>query len=231
MSTNQPNRSDSRDCAPIPQAHALPTASPVSPDHHATGWHPSALLFPGAPPTSMTRRRPPRRVDPTTPSEDQLILRMAQHFWLFNTHSAPERCLSRGFTTRQTGAASCYQTSNDRGYHQCLATLLKLKGVGQSRKIGFESQIARSLRECGSGTAERSHAAAERQHRPGAAGQTRSHNDAKCLPPSAVTARPAPARTPAPPFKRPESLPRLPVETVESGQCPPIFVCWFPPRK
>jgi len=93
--------------------------------------------------------------NPATPTEDQLILRMAQHFWLSQRAIRLQNdAFLAGYTPDKLALLLRYQTSNDRGYHQCLATLLKLKGVGQNRKIGFESQNRTVVEES---------AAAERQ--------------------------------------------------------------------
>jgi len=79
--------------------------------------------------------------NPATPTEDHLILRMAQHFWLSQRAIRLQNdAFLAGYTPDKLALLLRYQTSNDRGYHQCLATLLKLKGIGQNRKIGFESQ-------------------------------------------------------------------------------------------
>ena len=79
--------------------------------------------------------------NPATPTEDQLILRMAQHFWLSQRAIRLQNdAFLAGYTPDKLALLLRYQTSNDRGYHQCLAALLKLKGIGQNRKIGFESQ-------------------------------------------------------------------------------------------
>ena len=93
--------------------------------------------------------------NPATPTEDQLILRMAQHFWLSQRAIRLQNdAFLAGYTPDKLALLLRYQTSNDRGYHQCLATLLKLKGIGQNRKIGFESQNRTVVEES---------AAAERQ--------------------------------------------------------------------
>jgi len=93
--------------------------------------------------------------NPATPTEDHLILRMAQHFWLSQRAVRLQNdAFLAGYTPDKLALLLRYQTSNDRGYHQCLATLLKLKGIGQNRKIGFESQNRTVVEES---------AAAERQ--------------------------------------------------------------------
>ena len=93
--------------------------------------------------------------NPATPTEDHLILRMAQHFWLSQRAIRLQNdAFLAGYTPDKLALLLRYQTSNDRGYHQCLATLLKLKGIGQNRKIGFESQNRTVVEES---------AAAERQ--------------------------------------------------------------------
>jgi len=79
--------------------------------------------------------------NPATPTEDHLILRMAQHFWLSQRAIRLQNdAFLAGYTPDKLALLLRYQTSNDRGYHQCLATLLRVKGIGQNRKIGFESQ-------------------------------------------------------------------------------------------
>lgn len=79
--------------------------------------------------------------NPATQTEDQLVLRMAQHFWLSQRAIRLQNdALLAGYTPDKLALLLRYQTSNDRGYHQCLATLLKLKAAGQNPQIGFESQ-------------------------------------------------------------------------------------------
>jgi hypothetical protein len=78
---------------------------------------------------------------PDTQTEDQLILRMAQHFWLAQRAIRLQNdAFLAGYTPDKLALLLRYQTSNDRGYHQCLAALLKLKAIGRNRQIGFESQ-------------------------------------------------------------------------------------------
>ena len=115
------------------------------------------LILPGEDPADFDELVEGLRAeyDPATPTEGQLILRMAQHFWLSQRAIRLQNdAFLAGYTPDKLALLLRYQTSNDRGYHQCLATLLKLKGVGQNRKIGFESQNRTVVEES---------AAAERQ--------------------------------------------------------------------
>jgi hypothetical protein len=101
------------------------------------------LIVPGEDPTDFDELFEGLRADykPATQTEDQLVLRMAQHFWLSQRAIRLQNdAFLAGYTPDKLALLLRYQTSNDRGYHQCLATLLKLKAVGQNRKIGFESQ-------------------------------------------------------------------------------------------
>jgi hypothetical protein len=66
---------------------------------------------------------------------------MAQHFWLAQRAIRLQNdAFLAGYTPDKLALLLRYQTSNDRGYHQCLTTLLKLKAIGRNRQIGFESQ-------------------------------------------------------------------------------------------
>jgi len=101
------------------------------------------LILPGEDPADFDELVEGLRAEynPATPTEGQLILRMAQHFWLSQRAIRLQNdALLAGYTPDKLALLLRYQTSNDRGYHQCLTTLLKLKGVGQNRTIGFELQ-------------------------------------------------------------------------------------------
>ncbi|HXR77922.1 MAG TPA: hypothetical protein VN737_18225 [Bryobacteraceae bacterium] len=101
------------------------------------------LIVPGEDPAGFDELVEGLRADynPATQTEDQLILRMAQHFWLAQRAvRLQNEAFLAGYTPDKLALLLRYQTSNDRGYHQCLATLLKLKAAGLNRNIGFESQ-------------------------------------------------------------------------------------------
>ena len=101
------------------------------------------LIVPGESPGDFDELVESLRAEynPATGTEDQLVLRMAQHFWLSQRAIRLQNdALLAGYTPDKLALLLRYQTNNDRGYHQCLATLLKLKAAGQNRQIGFESQ-------------------------------------------------------------------------------------------
>ncbi|MBV9266811.1 MAG: hypothetical protein JO061_11645 [Acidobacteriaceae bacterium] len=82
---------------------------------------------------------------PSTPTEDALVERMAQHLWLANRaqynfdlvgdfdYSVPDAVAALNLWMR-------YKTSNERAFHKCLAELLKLRGETRKAENGFERQ-------------------------------------------------------------------------------------------
>ena len=80
--------------------------------------------------------------NPATPTEDHLILRMAQHFWLSQRAIRLQNdAFLAGYTPDKLVLLLRYQTSNDRGYHQCLT-----KASDRTGKLASNRKIARSLK-------------------------------------------------------------------------------------
>ncbi|MBV9500409.1 MAG: hypothetical protein JO138_13640 [Acidobacteriaceae bacterium] len=81
---------------------------------------------------------------PSTPTENLLVDRMAQHYWL------SQRALYlQGFCFNEFGGCDNdahlalylrYQTTHERAFHKCLNDLLKLKAERRKEQIGFVSQ-------------------------------------------------------------------------------------------
>ncbi len=85
---------------------------------------------------------------PATVTEQILVDRMAEHEWLSRRAQAliDEATLdiaTTDQTTEPTKSLSLwlrYQTTHDRGFHKCLADLLKLRNEKRKEQIGFERQ-------------------------------------------------------------------------------------------
>jgi hypothetical protein len=82
---------------------------------------------------------------PATVTEEILLEKMAQHYWLtqraitlqatcFNSEIAPDN------PERQLALYLRYQTTHDRAFHKSLDRLLKLRAEKHKQGIGFESQ-------------------------------------------------------------------------------------------
>jgi hypothetical protein len=82
---------------------------------------------------------------PATVTEEILVEKMAQHFWLtqraialqatyFNSEIAPDN------PEKQLALYLRYQTTHDRAFHKSLDRLLKLRAEKRKQEIGFESQ-------------------------------------------------------------------------------------------
>jgi hypothetical protein len=82
---------------------------------------------------------------PSTITEHLLVQKMAQHYWL--SRRAILLQTSRLDDEKQFALFLRYQTTNDRGFHTCLNTLLKLRAEKRKAEIGFESQKRREAEE------------------------------------------------------------------------------------
>jgi hypothetical protein len=75
---------------------------------------------------------------PATTTEENIILSMAQHFWLGQRAiRLQNEAFADGGSVSQLSLLLRYQTSNQRAYSRCLADLFKLRAEQQ---IGFERQ-------------------------------------------------------------------------------------------
>jgi hypothetical protein len=77
---------------------------------------------------------------------------MAQHLWLSKrAQTLQDATLSAELDMRdqerQFALFLRYQTTNDRAFHKCLATLLKLRAEKRRAEIGFESQKQKQAQE------------------------------------------------------------------------------------
>ncbi len=85
---------------------------------------------------------------PTTVTEQLLVDRMAEHEWLSRRAQAliDEATLDIATTDQTTEPTKTlslwlrYQTTHDRGFHKCLADILKLRNEKRKNQIGFERQ-------------------------------------------------------------------------------------------
>lgn len=86
---------------------------------------------------------------PATVTEEILIRKMAQHYWLtqraiflqgtcFNSDIALG--IAQGDAEKQLALYLRYQTTHDRAFHKSLNQLLKLRAEKRKAEIGFESQ-------------------------------------------------------------------------------------------
>ena len=80
---------------------------------------------------------------PATLTEQLLVDRMAEHEWLSRR---AQFLMDRALTVKGTddekalGLWLRYQATHDRGFHKCLAQLLKLRNEKRKEQIGFERQ-------------------------------------------------------------------------------------------
>jgi hypothetical protein len=76
--------------------------------------------------------------NPATPTEENLVLCMAQHFWLGQRAiRLQNEAFIAGQGVNQLSLLMRYQTSNQRAYSRCLADLFRLR---TERRNGFERQ-------------------------------------------------------------------------------------------
>jgi hypothetical protein len=85
---------------------------------------------------------------PATPTENILVDRMAQHYWL----SQRAQILQAGVFSGDRPASEAdkafslflrYQSTNDRSFSKCLNDLLKLRSERRKQEIGFEREKQR----------------------------------------------------------------------------------------
>jgi hypothetical protein len=75
---------------------------------------------------------------PATPTEENFVLSMAQHFWLGQRAiRLQNEAFAAGGSVNQLSLLLRYQTSNQRAYNRCLADLFKLR---TERLNGLERQ-------------------------------------------------------------------------------------------
>jgi hypothetical protein len=84
--------------------------------------------------------------NPATPTEENLVLCMAQHFWLGQRAiRLQNEAFIAGQGVNQLSLLMRYQTSNQRAYSRCLADLFRLRteqrnGFERQKKIDAENQ-------------------------------------------------------------------------------------------
>ncbi len=81
-------------------------------------------------------------------TEFLLLEKMAEHYWLSNRAVRLQEA-SLG-DEKQFALYLRYQTTNDRGFHNCINTLLKLRAEKRKAEIGFECGTCK-IRTIGSG--------------------------------------------------------------------------------
>jgi hypothetical protein len=85
---------------------------------------------------------------PGTPTENILVDRMAQHYWL---SQRAQLLQTEAFTSNRSDSEAerafalflRYQSTNDRAFSKCLTDLLKLRAERRKQEIGFEREKQR----------------------------------------------------------------------------------------
>jgi hypothetical protein len=77
---------------------------------------------------------------PSTMTEQMLVEKMAQHFWLSQRAQRFADVSLETQDDKQLALYLRYQTTNDRAFHKCLDQLVKLRAEKRKQEIGFESQ-------------------------------------------------------------------------------------------
>jgi len=77
---------------------------------------------------------------PATLTEDMLVERMAEHYWLIRRSQVLQNALMEHHGPLSDAAPPLalllrYQTSNERGFHKCLDQLLKLNGERRKARL------------------------------------------------------------------------------------------------
>jgi hypothetical protein len=86
--------------------------------------------------------------NPATPTENLLVDRLAQHYWLSQRaqllqHTVLANRCSLEETQKAMSLYLRYQTTNDRAFSKCLNDLLKLRAERRKQVIGFEREKQR----------------------------------------------------------------------------------------
>ena len=83
---------------------------------------------------------------PQTPTEELLVEKLAQSYWLrqrairLQRMCTQESAIFDGASEKQLALFIRYQTTHDRAFHAALNALLKLRAEKRKAEIGFESQ-------------------------------------------------------------------------------------------
>ena len=94
-----------------------------------------------------------REYAPQTPTEEMLVEKMAQSYWLrrraleFQTTWIERSVAGKPVPETQLALLMRYQTTHDRAFHAALNALLKLRAEKRQAEIGFESQKQREAAE------------------------------------------------------------------------------------
>ncbi len=91
-------------------------------------------------------------LEPSSPFEQLLVEKMAQHQWLSQRALAlQDMCFQRDVpdceSEKKLALYLRYQTTHERAYHKYFDQLLKLRAETRKKEIGFESQKAREAAE------------------------------------------------------------------------------------
>ena len=88
---------------------------------------------------------------PATPTENLLIERMVQHFWLSQRAIRLQGfCFDDGLHQPDLQKLSVYlryQSTHDRAFHKCLADIQKLRAEKRKAEVAFESQTRKQAEE------------------------------------------------------------------------------------
>jgi hypothetical protein len=77
---------------------------------------------------------------PSTMTEQILVEKMAQHFWLSQRAQKLTDIAIETQNDKQLALFLRYRTTNDRAFHKSLDQLVKLRAEKRKQEIGFESQ-------------------------------------------------------------------------------------------
>ena len=81
---------------------------------------------------------------PTTLTENLLIEKLAQHFWL---QQRANRLADLAKDDKQFSVFTRFHATHDRAFHKCLDQLAKLRAERRKNEIGFESQKHKQAEE------------------------------------------------------------------------------------
>lgn len=94
-----------------------------------------------------------REYTPQTPTEEMLVEKMAQSYWLrrralgLQNLCVEQAAAGEGMPEKSLALYMRYQTTHDRAFHAALNALLKIRAEKRRAEIGFESQKQREAAE------------------------------------------------------------------------------------
>jgi hypothetical protein len=111
----------------------------------------SQLIIPGENPEEFEELLASFQTEhaPSTPTEQALIHKMAEHLWLSQRALSFQSLCFTGpeVDQKQLALYLRYQSTHDRAFHKSLNDLLKLRKERRQEQIGFDSQKLKALEE------------------------------------------------------------------------------------